>query len=400
MNYPLMLTERFTKYSLYFLKNKFGFNFMTNIDNEFPLDSSLIYLNHAAVSPLPKRTVEAVQAFLQENLFQGAKDYPEWQLKEIFLREQLRDLINAPTSNDIALLKNTSEAISTVAYGLDWKKGENVVITNQEFPSNRIVWESLEKYGVITKKALISNTEEPEEVLFKLVDENTRLISVSAVQYASGLKMDLKKIGQFCKERQILFCVDAIQQLGALQFDVQAIQADFVMADGHKWLLAPEGLALFYSTPQAREKLELKQYGWRSVENVSDYDSLSWQLPDSARKFECGSPNMIGIHALSASLSLLLEIGLENIEKLILENTQFLLGLFKQIPDIMILSPQQKERCSGIVIFKHDKKDNNLLFEELKKQNIICAQRGGGIRFSPHFYTSKLQIEQAVEIIK
>jgi len=375
-------------------------NKLVNLNEEFPLDSSLIYLNHAAVSPLPKRTVETLQLLIQEMMFQGAKNYPQWQLKENLLREQLRDLINAPTSNDIALLKNTSEAISTVAYGLDWKKGENVVITDQEFPSNRIVWESLEKYGVITKKALISNIEEPEEALFQLVDEKTRLISVSAVQYASGLKMDLKKIGLFCKKHQILFCVDAIQHLGALQFDVQAIQADFVMADGHKWLLAPEGLALFYSTPQAREKLELKQYGWRSIENVGNYDVLEWQLPDSARKFECGSPNMIGIHALSSSLSLFLEIGLIEIEKKILENTHFLLNLLKQIPDIKIISPQQRERCSGIVTFKHDKKDNNLLFEQLKQHNIICAQRGGGIRFSPHFYTSKLQLEQAVEIIK
>ncbi len=372
---------------------------MMNVDNEFPLDSSLIYLNHAAVSPLPKKTVESLQLFLQEMMFQGAKDYPQWQLKENLLREQLQELIHAPSSNDIALLKNTSEAISTVAYGLNWKKGENVVITDQEFPSNRIVWESLEKYGVITNKALISKVEEPEEVLFKLVDENTRLISVSAVQYASGLKMDLKKIGRFCKENHILFCVDAIQQLGALQFDVQAIQADFVMADGHKWLLAPEGLALFYSTPQAREQLELKQYGWRSVENVSDYDSLTWQLPDSARKFECGSPNMLGIHALSASLSLMLEMGLVEIEKKILENTCFLLNLLNQCSNIEILSPQKKEQRSGIVTFKHCKKDNNSLFEQLKQNNVICAQRGGGIRFSPHFYTPTTQLEKAVEIV-
>lgn len=377
-------------------------NTLINFDSftqEFPLDPSLIYLNHAAVSPLPKRTVEAVQAFLQENLFQGAKDYPQWQLKEIFLREQLRDLIHAPSSNDIALLKNTSEAISVVAYGLNWKKGENVIITDQEFPSNRIVWESLEKYNVATKQAVISNVKDPEEAIFALVDENTRLISVSAVQFGTGLRMHLEKIGQFCKEHQILFCVDAIQQLGALPFDVQAIQADFVMADGHKWLLAPEGLALFYSTPQAREKLELKQYGWRSIKNAHTFDSSEWQLVDNACKFECGSPNMLGIHALSASLSLILEIGLEHIENKILENTQFLLNLLKQVPHVEILSPQQKERCSGIVTFKHQLKRNELLFEQLKQHNVICAQRGGGIRFSPHFYTSKLQLKQAVDII-
>lgn len=369
-----------------------------NFDNEFPLDQKIIYLNHAAVSPLPKRTVEALQVFLLENMFQGAKEYPKWQLKESFLREQLRELINAPSVDDIALLKNTSEAISVVAYGLDWKKGENVVITDQEFPSNRIVWESLQNQGVLTKKADILNLEEPEEALFKLVDEKTRLISVSAVQYANGLKMDLEKIGQFCKENHILFCVDAIQQLGALSFDVQAVQADFVMADGHKWLLAPEGLAIFYSNPQAREQLKLKQYGWRMIENIYDYGSSTWQIANSARRFECGSPNMLGIHALSASLSLFFDIGIFNIEKQILENTQHLLDILSSSPHIEILSSKNIARCSGIVTFKHREKNTNLLFEKLQQNEVICSQRGGGIRFAPHFYTSPQQLEQAVKI--
>ncbi|MEY3219276.1 MAG: hypothetical protein RIT27_633 [Pseudomonadota bacterium] len=364
---------------------------------EFPLREDMIYLNHAAVSPWARRTAEAVQRFAAENMTQGAKDYPQWQLKETFLREQLRDLINAPSSNDIALLKNTSEAISLVAYGLDWKKGDNVIITDQEFPSNKIVWQSLQNQGVLTKQAGISNGEEPEDALFALVDEHTRLISVSAVQYASGLKMDLKKIGQFCKEHQILFCVDAIQQLGVSPFDVQINQADFVMADGHKWLLAPEGLAVFYSNPRARERLTLKQYGWRMVENLYDFDAKSWEIAHSARRFECGSPNMLGIHALSASLSLFFEIGIVEIEKQILENTRYLLNALKQSPEIEILSPQQRDRCSGIVTFRHKQKDTLILFEQLMKSGIICSQRGKGIRFSPHFYTPRQQLEQAVK---
>jgi len=365
------------------------------MDAEFQLEPDLVYLNHAAVAPWPKRSTEAATRFAQENATQGAKNYPHWMQKEVQLREQLRNLLNAPSIDDIALLKNTSEALSVVAYGLSWQAGDNIVSTQQEFPSNRIVWESLQSYNVKLRLANV-DTPEPEAALFAQVDENTRLIAVSAVQYANGLRLDLEKIGAFCREHNILFCVDAIQQLGALTFDVQAIQADFVMADGHKWMLGPEGVAVFYCAAEQREHLQLKQFGWHMVEDYLNYDRKDWQIANSARRFECGSPNMLGIHTLSASLSLLLEIGMETVEQQLRANAAYLLEQLNQVNHIEILSPTQASRNAGIVTFRLTHTDNTNLFKHLQHARVVCAQRGGGIRFSPHFYTSKTDLDKAV----
>ena len=365
------------------------------MDAEFQLEPHLVYLNHAAVAPWPKRVAEAAADFAQENLNQGAKNYPQWLQKEAHLREQLRELLNAPSSDDIALLKNTSEALSVVAYGLPWQAGDNIVSTQQEFPSNRIVWESLQAQDVELRLADV-NVEDPEAALFAQVNEHTRLIAISAVQYTNGLCLDLEKVGAFCREHKILFCVDAIQQIGALVFDVQAIQADFVMADGHKWMLGPEGLAVFYCSAEQRERLQLKQFGWHMVEDYLNFDRKDWQVAQTARRFECGSPNMLGIHTLSASVSLLLEVGMATIEQQLRANVAYLLEQLSQVNRVEILSPRQAPRSSGIVTFRLTHTDNTELFKHLQRAQVICAQRGGGIRFSPHFYTPKKDLDKAV----
>lgn len=370
-----------------------------DLEQEFPLSEDIIYLNHAAVSPWPRRTAEAVQRFALENMTQGARNYVQWEQQERLLREQFRNLLNAPATSDIALLKNTSEALSVVAYGLNWQLGDNIVITDQEFPSNRIVWESLQNQGVTVRQAPIASVADPEVALFALVDEHTRLIAVSSVQYASGLRMDLAKIGLFCRHHGILFCIDAIQSLGALQFDVQAIQADFVMADGHKWLLGPEGIAVFYCRAALREQLQLKQYGWHMVENANNYAAKTWTVAQNARRFECGSPNQLGIQALSASLSLLLEIGMATVEKRVLANTHWLLAGLTQLPNIEILSPPQSNRYAGIVTFRHQQLETQDLFQQLLNKGVICAKRGGGVRFSPHFYLSTTKLTRAIASI-
>jgi selenocysteine lyase/cysteine desulfurase len=370
-----------------------------DLEQEFPLSKDIIYLNHAAISPWPRRTAEAVQHFALENMTQGAKNYAQWEQQERLLREQFRELLNAPAAEDIALLKNTSEALSVVAYGLNWQLGDNIVITDQEFPSNRIVWESLQNQGVTVRQAPITQADDAEVALFALVDEHTRLIAVSSVQYASGLRMDLAKIGRFCQQHGILFCVDAIQSLGALQFDVQAIQADFVMADGHKWLLGPEGVAVFYCRAALREQLQLQQYGWHMVANPKDFAAQTWQIAQDARRFECGSQNFLGIQALSASLSLLLEVGMATVEKRVLVNTHWLLSELIQIPAVEILSPQQSNRYAGIVTFRHQQLATANLFQHLLSNGVICAQRGGGVRFSPHFYLSANKLKPAIELI-
>jgi len=367
---------------------------------EFPLTTDLIYLNHAAVAPWPKRTSEAVKAFAEQNTRYGSHFYLDWLKKESTLRDQLKTLLNAPSTEDIALVKNTSEAISFVAYGLSWSAGDNIVSSNEEFPSNRIPWESLKDQGVELKQADLCSSDSPEQALFSLVDANTRLIAISSIQFASGLRLDLEKIGTFCKENNILFCIDAIQSLGAVEFDVQAYHADFVMADGHKWMFGPEGLGVFYTHPSARKKLKLTQYGWHMMANTHDYENQPWDIHPGSQRFECGSPNMLGIHAWSASLSLLLEIGMKQIEKNIHTHTTYLMDKISTIDNLELLNDQYADLKSGIVLFKHNDIDNLTFYKQLQNKGIVCALRGGGIRFSPHFYHSKTELEQAISIIQ
>lgn len=365
---------------------------------EFELTPGLIYLNHAGVAPWPTRTKRAVIRFAEENARFGATYYSKWLEAEQRLRQKFQRLLNAPSSDDIALVKNTSEAISFVAYGLSWQAGDNIVSCAQEFPSNRIPWESLRLQGVSLRLAELGQAKTPEDALFSLVDRHTRLITVSSVQYASGLALDLERIGDFCRRRGILFCVDAIQSLGALRADVQAWQADFVMADGHKWLLGPEGIGVFYTTPAARDLLKLTEYGWHMVEQAGDYDRSDWEIAKSARRFECGSPNLLGIHALEASLSLLLETGMAKVEQQVLANARYLIERIQAHKQLSLLTPLQ--RHAGIVTFCPQTCDPKPLYHYLRQHGIICALRGGGIRFSPHFYHTISELEQAFSTLE
>lgn len=340
------------------------------------------------------------QAFARENLVQGAADYPRWVQVERDLRDSLARLINAPSSRSIALIKSTSEALSFVAAGIDWRNGDNVVLARQEFPSNRYPWLALQSRGVEVRQVDLEAFATAEDGLFEQVDGRTRLLTCSAVQYANGMRMDLGRIGAFCRQRDILFCVDAIQQLGALPIDVQAIQADFLMADGHKWLLAPEGLGVFYCAEQHLEELSVSQFGWHMVEHPGDFESDDWRPAHSARRFECGSPNMLAIHALQASVSLLHDTGMDRVAATVLANADYLREQISGLGDFEIGSPEQPSRRSGILAFRHPGRDNEQLYQALMRQGVVCAYRHGHVRFSPHFYTRRQRLDAALERVE
>ncbi len=366
---------------------------------EFPQDKDLYYLNHAAVSPWPARTARAVTDFANENVARGAAAYPVWLKKERLLRQQICDLINAPTLESIALLKNTSEAISVVAEGIDWNTGDNVVTTSEEFPSNRIPWQAQSRHGVELREVDLGAEPGGEQALMAACNRDTRVLTVSSVQFGSGYKLDLDVLGRYCRQKNILFCVDAIQSIGAHALDVQQCDADFVMADAHKWMMGPEGIALFYCREERLEQLRLHQYGWHMVENAGNYDIKEWTPAPDARRFECGSPNMLGIHAMSASLSLLLEVGMDNIEQQISIRVDSLVDALGNDARFDIITPEDPRRRAGIVNFRPVEHDAAELHKALIARGVICAHRGGGIRFSPHFYTTTETINKVLEII-
>ncbi len=365
---------------------------------EFEQAPGLLYLNHAAVSPWPLRTAEAVRAFAAENQARGSAGYPRWLRTEARLRERLAWLINAPSTADIALLKNTSEALSVVAYGIDWAPGDEVITFTQEFPSNRIVWESLAPWGVVTRLVdLHAAGRSPEEGLMAACGGRTRLVSCSSVQYADGTRIDLEAIGRFCRDRGILFCVDAIQSLGALAFDAERCHADFVVADGHKWMMGPEGVALFYARAAVRPRLKLRQFGWHMVEGAGDFDRTDWRPAADGTRFECGSPNMLGIHALEASLALVQETGMEEIEARVRRNTRALTDLVDATTGLRLVTGRDPARASGIVTFRIEGREPQPIQRALAERGVVCACRGGGIRFSPHFYQERETLEAAFE---
>jgi selenocysteine lyase/cysteine desulfurase len=366
---------------------------------EFPIVDQCVYLNHAAVGPWPRRCQDAVTRFAAENTSSGARGYLRWLETENLLRRQLAELVNAPSPADVALLKNTSEALSVVAYGFPWQDGDNLIVSDEEFPSNRIVWESLRDRGVSVRQVRLRGQDDPERALLAAADARTRLLSISSVQYASGLRLDLARLGEGCRQRGMAFCVDAIQGLGVIAHDVQAAGIDFLMADGHKWMLGPEGVAVFYCRPEWRERLRLYQFGWHMVEDAGNYDRRDWEPAHSARRFECGSPNMLGIHALSASLSLLLEIGIETVEQQVLERSHYLLSELAARPKLELLTSAVSGRYAGIVTFRPRATDPQALHRHLTEQRIVCAPRGGGVRFSPHFYVPPRQLEETLRVL-
>jgi selenocysteine lyase/cysteine desulfurase len=363
---------------------------------EFPQEG-IIHLNHAAVGPWPLRTAQAVTAFAQENLVSGSRRYESWLRIERETRELARALIEAETPDDIAFVKNTSEALSMVAFGLQWPAGANIVIPRDEFPSNRVVWwMAAHRFGLELREVPLP-AQAPEQALLDACDGDTALLACSAVQFATGVRIDLDGLGDALHRRGILFCVDAIQHLGALPFDVRRCRADFVMADAHKWLLAPEGIALLYVRPELRDRLTLHEFGWHMLEDSGDFQTYALEPAQGARRFEPGSPNMLGIHALHASLGLLLETGLDTIAVRIAAHWEQLCSGLEAI-GCSILTPRGQH--AGILTFRPARGSSEALFRTLQQEGVLCALRGGGVRFSPHFYLQPEALERALAIVR
>ncbi|MBT8428459.1 MAG: aminotransferase class V-fold PLP-dependent enzyme, partial [Gammaproteobacteria bacterium] len=263
---------------------------MLYLPSEFPLEPELCYLNHAAVGPWPRRTAQTVSGFAQENMTHGAEGYPAWLEVEARLRDRLARLINAGSADDIALVKNTSEGLSIVSQGLDWLKGEEIVGLANDFCSNQMPWEALSDRDVRYLRVDALNDPDPEGKLIAAMSDKTRLLAISTVHFATGYRFDMHRLAEACRSKDVLLCVDAIQSLGAVSFDLAETPADFVTSGGHKWLLSPEGLGFLYCRPDLRDQLRLHQFGWAMRESPYAFESESWKPAKSARRFESGTP--------------------------------------------------------------------------------------------------------------
>jgi len=361
--------------------------------SNFPVTENLIYLNHAAVAPLVRPAAEAMQRLADDGLRYGSFHYGEWLETYDGLRRAAARLINA-TPEEVALLKNTSEGISTIAIGLDWRTGDRVVAFEEEFPANQYPWRRLESKGV--RVDWLSSMDSLDRI-----DEAARgakLLALSFVQYLSGHRSDLKAIGEICRRRGVIFVVDAIQGLGAFPADVQAAHIDALAADGHKWLLGPEGCAILYISRALQERVEPVEFGWTNVASYEDYGSRDMTLRADAGRYECGSLNTIGCFGLRASLEFLLQVGIESIAPVV-HSLGDRIAEGVRARGYEVLGSRTRESGAGIVSFRKPGVDPAALTAHLRQNRIVTAARAGWVRASPHFYIAPAEIDKMLELL-
>jgi cysteine desulfurase/selenocysteine lyase len=361
--------------------------------NEFPVTKELIYLNHAAVAPLCRRAAEAIRWLADDSSQFGSLHYDKWMDSYAGLRKATGRLINA-SPEEIAIVKNTSEGIATVAIGLDWKAGDRVVAFKEEFPSNYYPWLRLEKRGVTLTWLSIYD---PIEKIAAAIP-GARLLAISFVNYLSGYRVDLEAIGKLCHEHGCFYFVDAIQGMGVFPIDVETAHIDALAADGHKWMLGPEGNGVLYVRRKWLDAIEPVEFGWTNPANYADYSSRDMTLRADAGRYECGTLNTVGCFGQRASVEFLLEVGIEQVRDSVMARAgQLEQGLRAKGYDVMI--ERTEATGSGIVSFRHPTIESKMMVAEMKRNKISAAPRQGWVRVSPHFYISSGDIEQVLRVL-
>ncbi len=362
------------------------------------LEPELAYFDHASVAPL---TVPARQAMLQwvDDVGRfGATHWNRWRTAVEKTRRLAARLINAERE-EIALVHSTTEGINLVAQGFPWKQGENVVVPVGEFPSNLYPWMMLESAGVEVRKVAMPENRIDIDRLRNACDAKTRIVTCSWVGYSHGFRVDLDRLAEFVHRRGALLCIDAIQGLGVFPLDVKQTPIDFLSADGHKWLLGPEGAGIFYLRREHLDLLRPLGVGWNSVATAGEFQNDCLDLRATAARYEGGTFNMVGLAGLGASLQMFLDIGIENISDalhdVIIETAERLQSI-----GATIHSSQNSQQWSGILSFDLPEKDAIAVKQHAKKQNVILNARNGHLRVSPHAYTSEQEIDRLIAALK
>jgi cysteine desulfurase/selenocysteine lyase len=367
---------------------------------EFPVACEKAFLAHAGVCPLPRRVADAISECAKQSTLGD---------QEAFMLSRLDDarklgarLLNCQP-DEIALVGPTSLALSFVAAGLNFRKGDNILIYHDDYPSNVYPWMALAARGVEVRLLNIRGLGviRPMDVMGQ-VDENTKLVALASCHFISGFRLEHQAIGKFLRERGILFCLDAIQTLGAFQTTVEDV--DFLAADAHKWLLGPCGAGIFYVRRELQEKLNPPIYGWHNVRNPNFVAQEQIIFRSGAVKYEAGTQNLIGLVGLIAAMELALEIGVENIAAELFRKRAWLVPAL-QAKGFAVLNAETKtENASGIVSFYQKGKDLAALNQKLADARIVASLRTNRagqnfIRFSPHFYNTDAELQRALELL-
>jgi cysteine desulfurase/selenocysteine lyase len=369
--------------------------------HEFPVVRDKIFLAHAAVCPLPRRVTEAIVRYSAACNEGDQEDaFPEGELMET--RKLSARLLGAQPE-EIALVGPTSLGLSLVASGLPLRKGDNILIYFDDYPSNVYPWMALAAKGVQVRFMNIRDLGRIRLLdIIGQVDENTRLVALASCHFLAGYRINVDEIGRELRTRNIPFCVDGIQTLGAFPTPIEHV--DYLAADAHKWLLGPCAAGVLFVRKNMQEKLKPTVYGWHNVRCPNYVAQEQITFPPDARRYEAGSHNLLGIVGLRASMELLLELGIENIARELLRKRALLVPALQIKGYTVLQADAAPANASGIVTFFRPGADLTALHTKLKEANIVVslrASRSGQryLRLSPHFYNTDAELQRVLEYL-
>lgn len=365
----------------------------------FPATEKYTYLNSAAVAPLPTAAVEAVYSQLKDVSENGSANYTDWMATKNRARELVGEMLNVKPEQ-IAFMRNTSDGFACVANGLQWRKGDNIVTFAKEFPANFYAWRRIrDVFDVELRLCGERDGRIDLDEFINLIDADTKLVSISAVQFASGFRADLERIGAAARRADALFAVDIIQGFGAMPFDLPAQLVDIAAGASHKWLCSPEGCGILYLSERARERVEPSLVGWISVEEPWDFEDFEQSFKPNALAWETGTSGSSLFYGLEQSLKLLQTTGAGNIENYLENLSDYLCELLAG-KDYEITSSRRKNEKSQIVCIKHRSGLTSVeIAKRLENEKIIVSPRGDRIRIAPHFFNNQEDVERLIEFL-
>ncbi len=367
-----------------------------------PISQQWAYFDHAAVAPLPEPARQAIETWSHEAAYQGDTVWTRWDQRIGVLRERFAKLIGA-ARQEIALVPNTTTGIHIIAEGFPWEPGDRVIFPADEFPSNAYPWMNLRSRGVVADAISRPAAGWSVDSLLGACDRRTRLIAVSWIGYASGWRIDIASLVAAAHERGILVFLDAIQGLGVFPIDVSQVTVDFLAADGHKWMLGPEGAGMLYIADRHLGQLRPLIAGWHSVVNAHDFDQLRWEPKRAAERYEGGSQNMVGFTGLDASLKLLEEAGAgPNSDRLAQRIDEFISQAAEELQSAGVELPALPPPAhrSGILGFTLPGHDPLEVRRRCLAAGVVLSVRGGRLRISPHVYNNTNDLERLVAVLK
>lgn len=371
---------------------------LNDIRTLFPyIKNDIIYFNHAATGPFSTLLVNAINKILKEKSERNIDDFNSFKDVAVETKSIIASMLNTVPER-LAFTDNTTNGLNFLAQSIQWKKGDRILLNDIEFPANVYPFLNLKRIGVEVDFVKSDNGKVTADMIIDAIKPGTKLISVSYVQFLSGYRIDLEKIGKHCKDNDIIFSVDAIQALGAVKLDVEKSNIDFLSCGTQKWLLGFQGLAFIYLNEKLQRKIIPANIGWLSVNNAWNLLDYQIDLKTTADVFQGGTINALGVYALNASLKLFNDFNFNEVEKRVLENSKYFLTKLASIGINGLLLNSNESELAGIVTIKI--KDPDLVVKKLEQNKIICSQRVGMIRFSPHFYNIFDEIDRVVDVLQ